>query len=137
MPHRMYSLYRSVRKSYSKINFEVRFLSDSPGRRFDIAEPVFGENTIPEGLQRHSALCRIEPKQVIYFGRPIHELSTAHIPGPTACMTQMLGFGQIGLATSQLPLRVLCNRNVRHGPNKRDSPRCISRSTSLGMEIFD
>jgi len=64
----MYALYRSVRKSYSKINFEVRFLSDSPGRRFDIAGPIFRENTIPEGLQRYSALFRIEPKQIVYFG---------------------------------------------------------------------
>src|ERR1700694_4789359 len=125
MPHRMYSLYRSVRKSYSKVNFEVRFLSDSPGRRFDIAEPVFGENTIPEGLQRHSALSRIEPKNVVYFGRPVHEISAAHVPGPTASMTQMLGFGQIGLATSQLPFRLLRYRNIRHRPDELGATRCF------------
>src|SRR6267378_3036531 len=73
---------------------------------------------------------------MIYFGRPIHELSTAHIPGPTACMTQMLGFGQIGLATSELPFRFLCNRKIHHRPNKLDAARSISRSTSHGMDIF-
>src|SRR3977135_2551320 len=113
----MHALYRSVRKSYSKINFEIRFLSDSAGRRFDIADPIIGENTIPESLERHIVL-RIEPKQAVYFGRPIRPFSTAHIPGPTACMTQMLGFGQIGLAPSQLPFRFLCNRNIRPCPNK-------------------
>src|SRR5258706_1566659 len=120
MPHGMYSPYRSVRKNYPELNFEVRSLSDRPGRHFDIADPVFGVDAIPEGMQRHRALFPIEPKNVVYFGRPIHELSTPHIPGPTACMTQMLGFGQIGLATSQLPFRLPCNRNIRHRPDKLD-----------------
>ncbi len=51
-------------------------------------------------------------------------------------MTQMLGFGQIGLAASQLPFRLLCNRDIRHRPNKFDATRCISRSASHGMDIF-
>src|SRR5882762_11133026 len=98
----MYVLYRSVGENYSKINFEIRFLSDSPGRRFDIRAPVFGVNTIPECLQRHIALFRIESKQAVYSGRPVGPLSTPHIPGPTACATQTLRFGQIGVAASQL-----------------------------------
>src|SRR5882757_6711715 len=49
VPNGMYTPCRSVRKGYPKINFEVCFLLDSSGRRFDIAIPVFRENTIPEG----------------------------------------------------------------------------------------
>ena len=93
MPHGMYALDRSVGKSYPKINFKGRFLSDRAGRRFDVADPVFRNNTIPEGLQRHSTLFRIEPENVVNSGRPIHELSTAHIPGPAARTTQLLRFG--------------------------------------------
>src|SRR6266566_4929390 len=132
----MYVPYRSVRKSHSKINFEVRFLSDSLGGRFDIPTPIFGENTIPEGLQRHRAFFRIEPKEAVYFGRPIRPLSTVHIPGPTARTIQMLGFGQIALAASQLPFRFPCNRSIRHRPNELDAARGISRSMSHGMNIF-
>src|ERR1700720_1730149 len=136
MPYGMYAFYRSVRKSYPKIDFEICFLSDSLGRHFDVPAPVLGENAIPEGLQRHCALLRIEPKQVVHFGRPIPELATAPIPGPTACLTQMLGFGQIGLATSQLPFRLLGSRNINPRPNELDAVRRFFRSTSHSMNIF-
>jgi len=53
-------VYRSVRKTYSKINFEVRFLPIAWDGRFDVRR-LLREN-IPEGLQWHSALFRIEPK---------------------------------------------------------------------------
>src|SRR3979411_1051528 len=48
----------------------------------------------------------------------------------------MLGFGQIGLAASQLPFRFLYNRNIRHCPNNRDAASPFSPSTSHGMDIF-
>ena len=132
----MYVFDRAIRKSYPEINFELRLLSDSLGHHFDVPPPVFRENTIPEGLQWHSALFRIEPKNVVYFGRSINELSTAHIPGPTARMTQMLGFGQIVLATSQLAFRFLRNRHIRHRPDKLDAAGRISCSTSHRMDVF-
>jgi hypothetical protein len=50
MPHGMYVLDRAIWKSNSEINFEVRFLSDSPFRHFDNPAPIFGEDTILEGL---------------------------------------------------------------------------------------
>jgi hypothetical protein len=51
MPHGMYVFYRTIRKSYSEINFEVYFLSDSLLCHFDHPLPVFGENAILEGLR--------------------------------------------------------------------------------------
>src|SRR6266478_10124066 len=136
MSHGMHIPDRTIRKDYSKIDFEVRFLSNSPGRRFDIRAPIFGVNTIPEGLQRYRAFYRIEPKQVVYFGRPIRPLSTTHIPDPTACMTQMLSFGQIGLAAPQFPIRLPCNRNIRYRPDKLDAIRIVSGSAGYGMDMF-
>jgi len=85
VPHGMYVLYRTVWENYSKINFEIRFLLDGQSRRFDIRAPIFGMNPIPEGLQRHIALFRIESKQIVHSWRPVCPLSTPHIPGPTAC----------------------------------------------------
>src|ERR1700739_3831051 len=58
------------------------------------------------------------------------------IPGPTARVTEMLGFGQIGLATSQLPLRFPCSRNIRYRSNELDSTWFIYRRASHGMDIF-
>jgi hypothetical protein len=46
MPHGMYASCRAVRKSYSKINFDMRFFSDSLGLRFDNPAQIFGENTL-------------------------------------------------------------------------------------------
>jgi hypothetical protein len=51
-------------------------------------------------------------------------------------MTEMLGFGQIGLATSQLPLRFLRDRDIRYRSNKLDATRHISHRSSHGMDIF-
>ena len=48
--HRMYVSCRTVRKIYAKIDFKVRFLSHCLLRHFDNQMPVFGENTILEGL---------------------------------------------------------------------------------------
>src|ERR1700676_1578143 len=50
MPHRMYVLYRAIRKSYSKIDFEVRFLPDGLAHYLENSASVFGDNTILEGL---------------------------------------------------------------------------------------
>src|ERR1700736_5933511 len=103
MSHGMYVFDRAIRKSNSKIDFELRLVSNGLSRHFEDPVPVLGKNAILEGLLRH------------------RDLSTAHIPGPTARMTQMLGFGQVGLAASQLPFRFLCNRNIRHRPKKLDA----------------
>jgi hypothetical protein len=46
----MYAPYRSIRKNYSKIDLEIRFLLDRPGHCFQVANPVFGVNTVREGL---------------------------------------------------------------------------------------
>ncbi len=137
VPHGTYALCRSVRKSYPEINFEVHLVPDGPGHHFNNPAPVFGKNAIPERLYRHIGLFRIEPKQRIDFSRPIHELPTAHIPGPTAAMTQPLAFGQIGFAASQLPFRFPCSRYIHHRPNKLDTARRISRTARHGMEVFD
>jgi hypothetical protein len=51
-------------------------------------------------------------------------------------MAKMLGFGQIGLATSQLPLRFHCYRNIRDRPKKLDAAGSILRHTSHGADIF-
>src|SRR6266478_7059023 len=51
MSHRMYVSCRTVRKIYPKIDFKVRFLSHRLPRHFDNQVPVFGENTILEGLR--------------------------------------------------------------------------------------
>src|ERR1700739_1109227 len=59
-----------------------------------------------------------------------------HIPGPTARVTEMLGFGQIGLATSQLPLRFPCSGTIRYRSNELDSTRFISRRASHGTDIL-
>src|ERR1700742_4839451 len=88
VPHGSHALCPSARKSYPKINFEIHFVPDGTEHHFANPAPVFGNNTIPECLHRHIGLFRIEPKQRVYFGRPIHDPSTAHIPGPTAAMTQ-------------------------------------------------
>ncbi len=50
MPHGMYVLDRAIWKSNSEIDFEVRFLSDSLLRYFNNPAPIFGEDTILEGL---------------------------------------------------------------------------------------
>src|ERR1700730_4020198 len=136
MSHGMYVFDRAIRKSNSKIYSELRLVSNGLSRHFEDPVPVLGKNAILEGLLRHRVLFRIKPKQVAYFGRSIRELSTAHIPGPTARMTQMLGFGQVGLAASQLPFRFLCNRNIRHRPKKLDAARWISRRTRDGLDVF-
>src|ERR1700684_3996535 len=60
----------------------------------------------------------------------------ANIPGPATCMAKILGFGQIGLATSQLPLRFHCYRNIRDRPKKLDAAGSILRHTSHGADIF-
>ena len=93
-------------------------------------------NAIPERLQRHIALFRIESKQAVHSGRPIRPLSASYIPGPTACTTQTLGFGQIGIAASQLPLRLLCNGNVGHRAHKLDIAGRISHGASHRLDIF-
>ena len=51
-------------------------------------------------------------------------------------MTQTLGFGQIGFAASELTLRLLCNRNIRHRPDKLDVAPRVSFSTSDGVNVF-
>ena len=51
-------------------------------------------------------------------------------------MTQMLGFGQIGFAASQLPFRFPCSRNIRYRSNKLDTARFISPPARHGMDIF-
>jgi hypothetical protein len=52
-------------------------------------------------------------------------------------VTQTLGFVQIGLAASQLPLRLSCNGNIGHRPEKLDVTRRISCGTSHGVDVFD
>src|ERR1700733_11400578 len=136
MSNGMYVFYRSVRTSNSKVDFEIRFLPDRPGRRFHIAGPVLGEDAIPEGVQRDSGLLRVETKNVIHSDGPIDKLPASHIPGPAAGMTEMLGFGQVGLATSQLPLRFPCHRDIRHRPKILDAAGWIFRHTSHRVDIF-
>src|SRR4029077_13891652 len=124
-----------VRKSDPKIDFEIRILPDGSGGCIDRAKPVLRENTIAERLRGCGVRFRSEPNQVIYVSGPIHDLPAAHIEGPAACMTQMLGFGQIGLAAPQLPLRFLCNRDIRYRSKKFDATRRSSRRPSYGMNI--
>src|SRR5260370_25998751 len=65
-------------------------------------------------LFRSRVLFRIEPKQVVHFGRPINEFLKAHIPGPTARVTQTLGLGQIRLAALQSTFGALALRQIEH-----------------------
>jgi hypothetical protein len=41
-----------------------------------------------------------------------------HVPSPTICVAQALGFGQIGLGAPQLAFRFPYNRHIRHRPQK-------------------
>jgi hypothetical protein len=68
MSYGMHALYRSVRKSYPKIDFEIRFLSDRLLRYLVNPWPIIGEDTIPEGSLSYSVLSRVQPKQAIDFG---------------------------------------------------------------------
>src|SRR5258707_928500 len=70
------------------------------------------------------------------FRGPKHELSPPRIPGPTSRVTQMLGFGQISLAASQLTLRFLCNSHIRYRSEKFDATRRSSPRPSYGMNMF-
>ncbi len=85
---------------------------------------------------RGAALFRVEPEQLICFGGPIHEFLAAHVPGPTARMTEALGLGQIGLAASQPPFHLLCGRHIRHGPDELDAARRISPGATIRRDIF-
>jgi hypothetical protein len=46
----MHAPYRSVRKDYPKVDFEIRFVADRPLRYVDNPGPVLGEDTIVERL---------------------------------------------------------------------------------------
>src|SRR5258708_29386062 len=117
----MHAPYRSVRKNYPKIDFEICFLPEGPLRYLGNPRPVFREDTIVERSLRHSVPSLIEPKQVVDFGGPIYELSAPHVPGPTARINQPLGFSQIGLAASHFPFRLPGGRDIGNCSDKLDA----------------
>ena len=47
----MHALYRAVRQSYSKVNFDVLFLPDSLAIYFDNPAQILGDNTLLKGPQ--------------------------------------------------------------------------------------
>src|ERR1700730_9988096 len=133
MSHGMHVACRTVRKNDAIVAFEVRFLSESLPHHFDDPVPVFVVNTIPYGLLWYSVLFRIQSQHAVRFGGPKHKLPPPRIPGPTACMTQALGFGQIGLAASQFTLRLPRKGHIRNRPDIFQVSNCISFGPSDGM----
>jgi hypothetical protein len=60
--HGMNAFYGTIRKNYSIINFEVRFVSDCVSSHFDDTSPIFGEKMVVEGLPGDSVRFRFEPE---------------------------------------------------------------------------
>jgi hypothetical protein len=120
MTHGMHTFCRSIRETDSKINFEVCFLPDRLRYHFENSTPVFRKNPIMKRFYSQNIFIpfRLEPKKLLYFGRPIHEISPMHVPSPTTCVAQALGFGQIGLGAPQLAFRFPYNRHILHRPQK-------------------
>src|SRR5262249_20448654 len=110
----MYAPYCAIGKKDSKIKLEAPSpVLDSLAHHFAKLLQVVWRNTRLDGLYRNS-LFRVEAKQTIDFGGAIHIIATADVPGPAAHTTEMLGVGQIGLATAKLLFRLLCSRDVHH-----------------------
>jgi len=116
MPDGMHVFYRpsgrAIRKSIRSPAF-----SRTPGAPLRKPAQILRENTIPAMACCDTTSFSGSNPNMLHTSADRYTISRRRTSRPNSCMTQMLGFGQIG-SLRPASFRFLCNRNIRHRPNK-------------------
>src|ERR1700677_3793948 len=119
MSNGMEVLCHSVRKNDSKIPLRVYPLPPASFYFCSLLDlcSIFRMNPLQKLLPSGTGFLRVIAIDAKNLLRP-EQSASMHVPGPTACVTESLGFGKISFASPDGFFRALMFSNIDHSPDK-------------------